>query len=119
MSESSEEREMGLELEIPEPTYKSRLEEAFAGVLEEQRHEGLIRWYRYEPMKLNLAPRTTYTPDFLVVTMTGQLEMYEVKGYWRPKDRIKTKIAAALFPFMRFKGAYQHCGNWHYEEFKA
>jgi len=63
---------------------------------------GEIWNYRFEPLKLRLADNTFYTPDFLVVKVTG-LEIHEIKGGFEREDaRVKWKTAAELFPWFQF-----------------
>lgn len=53
-----------------------------------------------EPVKLRLAGRTWYTPDFLVVHSNNALVVYEVKGFMRDDAAVKLKVAAAMYPFL-------------------
>lgn len=90
------------------PRYRSQTEARYAAVLEEEKRTGLILDYWYEPIKgLYLAPKTTYTPDFLVQVWQSPdhrtLVFHEVKGpFIREKDLIKAKVAARLYPCFRF-----------------
>lgn len=98
----------------------NRTEEAYASVLEGLKQAGQILWYKFEAMKLKLADRTYYTPDFLVMRADGLLEICEVKGHWEEDARVKIKVAAEQFPF-RFVAvkmkAKKAGGGWEYEEF--
>ncbi len=58
-----------------------------------------IIWDEFEAIKLRLAAKTHYTPDFAVLLADGSFELHEVKGFWREDARIKIKIAAEKFPF--------------------
>lgn len=77
-----------------------------------------IVWYRFEAVTLKLANNTRYTPDFAVELANGEIEMHEVKGFWRDDARVKIKVAAALFPF-RFiavvKRTAKNGGGWERE----
>ena len=55
--------------------------------------------WQFEAIKLCLAPRTWYTPDFYLPTLA---EFREVKGFWREDARVKFKAAAEKFPQWRF-----------------
>lgn len=69
--------------------------------LEVLKRTGRIRNYLdHESIRLRLAKLTSIAFDFPVITLTGHLEFYEVKGHWRPQARAKTKIAAEQFPFV-------------------
>jgi len=80
----------------------NKTEEAYRAHLEQLRMAGEIVWYQFEPFKLLLAPKTTYTPDFLVQLASGHLEVHEVKGYWMDDARVKIKVAASMFPVFKF-----------------
>ena len=45
----------------------NKTESAYAEYLEQQKRQGLILWYRFEGVKLRLADKTFYTPDFAVM----------------------------------------------------
>lgn len=94
----------------------NRLESKFAETLEEQKQNGDIVWWAYEPIRLRLADNTTYTPDFFVMTQDLELIVYETKGRWLDAARIKIKVAADLYPF-RFVAAQWKNKQWVYEEF--
>ena len=75
-----------------------------------------IVWHKFEAVKLRLADSTFYSPDFAVQTISGQIEMHEVKGFWRDDARVKIKVAAALYPF-RFIAITKEKNGWKVEEF--
>lgn len=77
-------------------------EQAYAEHLELRRRAGEVLWFKFEPMKLQLADNTTYAPDFLVQVASGHLELHEVKGFWTDDARVKIKVAAAMFPIFQF-----------------
>jgi hypothetical protein len=87
----------------------------YAGELEVQRVCGLIDCWEFEPRKLRLAPRTYYTPDFLVVR-NGEMEYHEVKGWLRDDASVKFKVAAEMYPACTFimvrKAKRSESGNW-------
>ena len=65
---------------------------------------GVIVHYAYERLKLKLAPKTYYTPDFAMILPDGRTEYHEIKGRKRHDDSmVKFKTAADLFPFYAFK----------------
>lgn len=61
-----------------------------------------VQWYAFEGIKLRLAKRTWYTPDFAVIAGDGGLGFHEVKGFWRDDARVKIKVAAEMYPHFRF-----------------
>lgn len=95
-------------------------EAEYAGKLESRRRAGEIIEYHYEAVTLKLADNTRYTPDFLVMTADGELEIHEVKGgFIREDGWQKLKIAAGMFPFRFFlcqKLAKKDGGNWKIKE---
>ncbi|MHB8109783.1 MAG: PDDEXK family nuclease [Syntrophorhabdaceae bacterium] len=85
----------------PTPGSMGKLEETYARLLDEMEHEGKIIGYRFEAMRLKLAPNTFYTPDF-IVTFDDHIELHETKGFWEDDARAKIKVAASLFPEFEF-----------------
>lgn len=109
--------------ESPVPKVKSsrnrmnKTEAAYAEILNLSQLGGEVRWWAYEPIKLRLAKRTWYTPDFLVVGSDGRIEAIEVKGFWRDDARVKIKVAAELFPMFVFVAVRRDGDGWETEEF--
>ncbi len=77
----------------------------------------IISW-KYEAIKLRLAKRTYYTPDFLVISLTG-IEIHETKGHWEDDSRVKIKVAAEMFPEFKFVAVQLRKGIWIYETFSS
>lgn len=77
---------------------------------------GVVKHWEFEPIKLKLAERTTYTPDFLVVT-DDQVECHEVKAWWEDDARVKIKVAAEKYWFFKFVAITRLKGVWQYEDF--
>ncbi len=86
----------------------NKLERSFAQTL----GEGILkppyhRWAR-EPIKVRLAGRTWFTPDFAVWfpytadTISGRFTLIEVKGFMRDDASVKLKVAADLYPEWRW-----------------
>lgn len=99
----------------------NKTEQAYADHLELLRRAGEILWFKFEPMKLQLAEKTTYSPDFLVQVKTGHLELHEVKGFWEDDARVKIKVAAEMFPIFKFiaiKKGEKGEAPWSVETFK-
>jgi hypothetical protein len=103
-------------------------EQEYARILEVRQRAGGLLWYRYEPVKLRLADKTFYTPDFLVVAVDMTLELHEVKHaragqrtYYTDDSRVKIKVAAEQYPMFQFVGATKRArkdgGGWDREEF--
>lgn len=89
---------------------KSKNEATFEQYLGTLHAAGVVRAFKYEPlsMRVQLAKKTTYRPDFLVLVWTANdvlpsgLVLVEVKprqsktgkAYWQGESRAKAKIAA-------------------------
>lgn len=103
----------------------NRTETAYAEYLESLRQDGIIEVWRFEPLKLRLADRTFYEPDFLIVTAEGLIELHETKGRpgsgpggWMDDARVKIKVAAEMYPEFLFVGASKiKSGGWKIEQF--
>ena len=91
------------------------LESRYAIELEALRLAGEIQWWRFEAIRLRLADKTYYNPDFAVM-VAGRLEFRETKGHWEDDSRAKIKIAAELFPCFRFVAVRRVKGQWETEE---
>ena len=104
-----------------EPGKMNGLEKRYAAHLELRRQTGEIADWKFEPLKLKLAPATFYGPDFGVQRLDGSVELHETKGHWEDDARVKVKVAAAMFPWFRFVGARwdKNVKDWKFEEFTA
>ena len=80
----------------------NRLEAKYAQALEMQKRLGEIVDYKIHPFGLRLADKTFYHPDFLIV-YTDRFEIHETKGFMRDDANVKIKVAAAQFPWIKFK----------------
>lgn len=96
----------------------NKLETSYAAYLETLRLGGEITGWSFESIKLRLADRTWYEPDFLVIAADLELQIHEVKGHWEDDARVKVKVAAEQFPF-RFFGIRRlaKTKQWSREEF--
>lgn len=78
---------------------RNKAEAAYENFLELRKNAGEILWHRFEAIKLRLADKTFYEPDFAVMLSDGQMEIHEVKGHWEDDARVKIKVAAEMYPF--------------------
>ena len=103
------------------------LEIEFTQVLETWKSQGQIdAWYR-EPFKVCLGAasqktgrRTWYMPDFVAIKRMGSwanITAYETKGHEREDDRVKLKVAAKLYPWIRWVMVKKINGRFEYEGF--
>jgi hypothetical protein len=83
------------------------LERSFRDRLDAALHRRAISVYWREGIKLRLAGRTWYTPDFAVYTWADGFTLVEVKGYMREDAAVKIKVAATLFPYWKFLLVYR------------
>lgn len=97
------------------PGQMNKTEAAYDAHLALLQAAGEIQWRRFEGVKLRLADKTFYTPDFAVMAADGVMEMHEVKGFWEDDARAKIKIAADQYPF-RFRAVMARAkgkgGGW-------
>lgn len=98
----------------------NKTEEKYHQYLAMRKAAGEVVWFAFEGMKLRLADRTFYTADFVVMLVTGQLELHEVKGFWEDDARVKIKVAAEQYPF-RFVAVQANKNvegpDWIFEDF--
>jgi len=105
--------------------YRSKTEAAYAHHLELERRAGFIASWKYEVMTLKLANGVRYTPDFVVETKPGVIELHEVKGrkgitFWtKPVSRVKFTIASEMFPYWPLRVVFpgSRPGTWDHVEF--
>lgn len=89
-------------------TGQNKTEAAHALYLETLKGAGEILDYRWEPLRLKLAPDCTFEPDFLVIAKDFTVEFHEVKGGYITDDgMVKARVAANLFPYFVFR-IYQY-----------
>lgn len=82
----------------------NKTEAAHAADLEMQKRVGDILDYRFQPLRLKLAPDCTYEPDFLVLLKDKTIEFQEIKGGFITDDAlVKVKVAAQMFPWFAFR----------------
>jgi len=95
----------------------NKTEAAYAELLAARVHVGEILEFKFESVKLRLADRTWYTPDFALVLADGTREIHEVKGHWTDDARVKIKVVAELYPYDRFIAVRRVKGEWIREVF--
>ena len=97
-------------------------ETRYAAHLDELKLAGDVVWWRFEPVKLLLAPLTTLTPDFMLMLADGAIELHDVKGakaIYEDDAKVKMKVAAKDYPFVFrvvFPKAKKEGGGWLIEE---
>jgi len=75
----------------------------------------------FESVKLRLATKTFYTPDFFVVRSDGGVEVHEVKGHWEDDARVKWSACAERFFWLEFLAATRkgRRGPWVVEQYRG
>jgi hypothetical protein len=104
----------------PYAPYRSKTELLYATHLELQRRTGEVLDWKYEAIRLVLAPKTVFVPDFLVIMRDKSVHLHEVKGrkndtYWcLPVGKLKLKLAADRFPWWPLRVVYpgKSSGTW-------
>ena len=105
------------------PGEMNRLEAQYAERLEGLKHSGAILWWAFDAVKLRLAEKTFYTPDFLVMTRDLEIEVHEVKGSSKGKPfveddaAVKIKVAANLYPFRFIMTWFVKSEGWQVREY--
>ncbi len=98
----------------------NKTEAAYERHLNSRLNSGELLWYKFEGVKLRLADKTFYSPDFFVMRKDGVLEVRETKGFWTDDAKVKIKVAASIYPFV-FKAIYaipkKQGGGWKEEDF--
>lgn len=101
------------------PGEMNGLESRFSAHLNMLQVTGQIASWRFEAVKLRLAKKTWYTPDFWAVGTDGSVTFYEVKGgYWESDARDRIKIAAETFFEFAFTAVtFDRKKGWVFETF--
>lgn len=75
----------------------NKLEQAWAAELDRRQCTGTVVWWGFELWKFRLADRTWYTPDFVGMLDTGQLVIWETKGWMEEDANVKLKVTSDLY----------------------
>ena len=98
-------------------SHMNKTEARYAQELELRKKVGEVEWYQFEGVTLKLGFDCRYTPDFAVMLPNGDLEMHEVKGFFRDDALVKIRTAATMFPF-RFMLVRLEAGAFNVQEVK-
>lgn len=100
------------------------LEAEYARVLDSRKAAGEILAWKYEAIRLRIAfgnKPAWYKPDFLIVNADGSQEAHETKGWWKTDARLRIKVAAGVYPWIKFVGVRKlkkkDGGGWEFEDF--
>ena len=106
-----------------EPGKMNKTERSYSLTLKARVQAGEVAYWGFEAVKLRLADRTFYTPDFMVLLPDGLIEFHEVKGSWNAPHqedaRVKIKVAAETHQYALFVAVtpIKKGGGWTREEF--
>lgn len=109
----------GKPLSEAEPKVKSmahdgmnKTEELFAAELDALQRAGVIVEWKFESIKLRLARKTFYTPDFFIRYTDGRLAFTEIKGFMRDDAAIKYKLAREAYSWAEWRMLRRVKGTW-------
>lgn len=105
---------------VHQPGRMNGLETRYAELLElaQRIKPAEVASFRFEALKLRLADKTFFSPDFVVIRPDGLIELHEVKGHWEDDARVKVKVAAEMYPEFQFVGiTWSRAQGWQYEQF--
>lgn len=115
-----------IERTAPTKSKLNKLESAFYEVLK-RRYSGFDDKVYPMGLTLKLGDDCRYTVDFLCVSHFSYdngghqdvLTGYEVKGFMRDDALVKLKVAAKMFPFIRFVLVTRKAGVWTEKEIRS
>jgi hypothetical protein len=91
----------------------NKLEREFLERLRAARDAHTFQHIWREPVKLRLAGRCWYTPDFATVTSLYELIFWETKGgFFREDAAVKLKVAAETYPCFKFVLVVREKRTW-------
>lgn len=96
--------------------YKNNWEREFSQLLDMRKKSGEVLQYWYEGLRFQIGNGAWFTPDFPTLLATGEMVIYEVKGFRRPASIVRIKAAAKQYPFKFFIVTKQKDGGWKYDE---
>lgn len=102
------------------PGRMNQTEQRYAQRLTARQRTGDIAAWVYEGMKLKLADKTWYTPDFVVILANGEMELHEIKGFMEDDSAVKIKVTSRIYWWFRIlvvKEKPKHV--WHLTEVTA
>lgn len=90
----------------------NKTEALYALELEQLKRDGVVVFWWFESIKLRLAKRTWYTPDFFVLFNDGRMLFVEIKGFLREDAAVKFKTAREKFSWAEFTMIRRVKGHW-------
>lgn len=93
----------------------NKTERAYLNLLRAQGYP----WIGVQNITLKLGDDCRYSPDFWTIGPNGELMAHEVKGFFRDDAKVKLKVAARMFTWIRFILIQRKAGQWIETEVKA
>lgn len=94
----------------------NKTERLYSKYLEQQKFDGEILWWEFEPVNLRLGKKCFYSVDFMVMKADGTLEAHETKGYMTDDAKVKIRTAVEKFPWP-FIVVKLVKGNWEFTKY--
>ena len=96
------------------PGKMNQTEEKWSWELEIEKRAGIIDDWLFEPIRLKLADRCTYTPDFMVAVYERGIAFHEIKGGGPIRDDaiVKFKMAREKYWYFDFHMYQLKDGIW-------
>lgn len=98
-------------------TDEERLNKTEKAYLAHLRAHG-FRWIGIQSLTLKLGDDCRYSPDFITISISGELTAREVKGFFRDDAKVKIKVAARMFPWIKFIVVRKDKSGWTHEPMK-
>lgn len=114
----AEESTIKVAMKLGESTDIQKLNKTERGFYEILRMQG-HQWIGVQSVTLKLADDCRYTCDFMCLTKLGEFHGYEVKGFFRDDAKVKIKVAARMFPWVKFFVVMKEDGRFGYREVKV
>lgn len=102
---------------ITPTTDEAKLNKTEKAYLSWLRAQGFV-WIGVQAITLKLGDDTRYTCDFMALNYKGDLHGREVKGFFRDDAKVKIKVAARQFPFIKFSVVKKTKDGWDHKEVK-
>lgn len=100
------------------------IEAEYARLLDARKASGEILDWKYEAIRLRIAfgnKPAWFKPDFWIVYADGSQHAHETKGWWRDAARVRIKVAAGVYSWIKFVGVRKlkkkDGGGWEFEDF--
>jgi len=90
----------------------NKLERHYSWFLDGLVESGVVTRYRFGEVKVRLADKTWYSPDFQVWLHYGRVVMVETKGWCRDDAAVKFKVARERYSEYQWMMVGRSKGKW-------